>query len=311
MSILVIAECDKNALALSTLNTVTAAGQIGGKVDLLVTGHDCSDLAQSASAIAGVDRVLCCDSPDHEHHVTENVAALIESLSGHYTHVMAPATTFGKALIPYVAALCDVQAISDISEIVDADTFVRPIYAGNALAKVRSADPLKMITVRATAFESAPNEGGSATVESVESPGANGHLQFMEQMLSASERPELTSAKVVVSGGRGMKSGENFGMLESLADRLGGAVGASRAAVDAGFVPNDYQVGQTGKVVAPDLYIAVGISGAIQHLAGMKDSKIIVAINTDEDAPIFQVSDYGWNEDLFTAIPQLNAELES
>ena len=311
MKTLVIAECEKGEMVPSTLNTITAAHNIGGEVDLLVTGHNCSTVSETASRIAGVSKVLSCDSPGYEHHITENLASLIQSLSGDYSHVMASATTFGKALIPYAAALCDVQAISDISEVVDADTFVRPIYAGNALAKVKSSDPVKMITVRATAFEAAPGEGGNAAVEPVEAADSNQDIQFIEQMLSKSERPELTSAKAVVSGGRGMKNGENFAMLETLADKLGGAVGASRAAVDAGFVPNDYQVGQTGKVVAPDLYVAVGISGAIQHLAGMKDSKIIVAINTDEDAPIFQVADYGWNEDLFSAVPALNAELDS
>lgn len=311
MRILVVAECEKGALVPATLNTITAAQQIGGEVDVLVAGHDCSGLAESMSRVSGVARVLCCEHADLENHITENLAVLIESLSKDYTHVMAAATTFGKALIPYVAALCDAQAISDISDVVDAATFIRPIYAGNALATVQSSDSIKMITVRATSFESASTEGGNAAVEKVEATGANQNVQFIEQMLSLSERPELTSAKVVVSGGRGMKDGKNFEMLETLADKLGGAVGASRAAVDAGFVPNDYQVGQTGKVVAPDLYVAVGISGAIQHLAGMKDSKIIVAINTDEDAPIFQVSDYGWNEDLFTAVPELNDELES
>ncbi|MCY4218335.1 MAG: FAD-binding protein [Gammaproteobacteria bacterium] len=311
MRVLVIAECEKGLLVPATLNTITAAQQIGGEIDVLIAGHDCSVLVDSLSKVAGLAKVLCCEHPDFENHITENLAVLIQSISGNYSHVMAAATTFGKALIPYAGALCDVQAISDISEVVDADTFVRPIYAGNALATVKSSDSLKMITVRATSFELTITEGGNAKVENVQSTGANENLQFIEQMLSLSERPELTSAKVVISGGRGMKDGENFKMLESLADKMGGAVGASRAAVDAGFVPNDYQVGQTGKVVAPDLYIAVGISGAIQHLAGMKDSKVIVAINTDEDAPIFQVSDYGWNEDLFTAIPDLTNALES
>ncbi len=311
MRVLVIAECEKGVLVPATLNTITAARQIGCEIDVLIAGHDCSSPADSLSKVVGIAKVLCCEHPDFEHHITENLAVLIQSISGNYSHVMAAATTFGKALIPYVAALCDVQAISDISEIVEVDTFVRPIYAGNALATVKSTDSIKMITVRATSFEAAMPEGGNAAVEGVQATSTNENLRFIEQMLSQSERPELTSAKVVVSGGRGMKDGENFTMLESLADKLGGAVGASRAAVDAGFVPNDYQVGQTGKVVAPDLYIAVGISGAIQHLAGMKDSKIIVAINTDEDAPIFQVSDYGWNADLFAAIPELTNALES
>jgi electron transfer flavoprotein alpha subunit len=309
MSILVIAEHDKSVLLPATLNTVTAATQVGGDVDLLVAGQDCGAVVDAAAKIAGVNKVLVCDSATHANDITENVAALIQARSADYSHVMAPATTFGKALIPYAAALCDVQAISDVSEVVDADTFVRPIYAGNALAKVRSSDSIKMLTVRTTAFELADAQSGSASIESIDDAGASDSIQVIGQMLSESVRPELTSAKVVVSGGRGMQNGENFAMLEKLADRLGGAVGASRAAVDAGFVPNDYQVGQTGKVVAPDLYLAVGISGAIQHLAGMKDSKVIVAINNDEEAPIFQISDYGWNEDLFTAVPALQEEL--
>jgi electron transfer flavoprotein alpha subunit len=310
MSILVIAEHDKSDLTPAILNTVTAAAQIDSDVHVLVAGENWGGIAEAASKIAGVSKVLVCDSPTHAHDITENLAALIQSKSGDYSHVMAPASTFGKALIPYVAALCDVQAISDISEVVDADTFVRPIYAGNAMATVKSSDSIKMITVRTTAFAPADGESGSAPVENVDDAGATDQVQFVGQRLSSSERPELTSAKVVVSGGRGMQNGENFAMLEKLADTLGGAVGASRAAVDAGFVPNDYQVGQTGKVVAPDLYMAVGISGAIQHLAGMKDSKVIVAINNDAEAPIFQISDYGWNEDLFTAVPALQAELD-
>ena len=310
MSILVIAEHDKSALAPATQNTVTAAGLIGANVDVLVAGQDCGAVADAVARIAGVNRVLVCDNPAYAHDITENIAFLIKSIVDGYSHVMAPATTFGKALIPYVAALCDVQAISDISEVVASDTFVRPIYAGNALARIRSTDPVKMITVRTTAFELADGNSGDAEVHSIEVASATDGVLFVDQMLSPSERPELTSARVVVSGGRGMKNSENFVMLEKLADQLGGAVGASRAAVDAGFVPNDYQVGQTGKVVAPDLYMAVGISGAIQHLAGMKDSKVIVAINNDEEAPIFQVADYGWNQDLFDAVPALLAELE-
>ena len=309
MSILVIAEHDRSALFPATLNTITAASQVGGDIDVLVAGENCGAVAEEAAKVAGVSRVLVCDSATHAQDITENVAQLVNSLVGSYSHVMAPATTFGKSTIPYAAALSDVQAISDISEVVDADTFVRPIYAGNALAKVKSSDSVKFITVRSTAFELAAAEGGSAAVESIDDAGANGSVQFIEQMLSESERPELTSAKIVVSGGRGMQNGENFALLEKLADHLGGAVGASRAAVDAGFVPNDYQVGQTGKVVAPDLYLAVGISGAIQHLAGMKDSKVIVAINKDEEAPIFQVADYGLVADLFQALPELEAAL--
>ncbi len=310
MKVLVIAEHQDSALLPATLNTVTAALRVADDVDVLVAGHGIAELAGSAGQVSGVGRVLACDSEHYANPVTEDMAALVQALAGDYSHVMAPATTFGKSLIPYAAALCDVQAISDISSVVDADTFVRPIYAGNALATVRSGDRVKMITVRTTAFELAAEDGGSADIVNVEPAGTTEAVRFVEQMLSSNERPELTSARIVVSGGRGMQNGENFALLEKLADRLGGAVGASRAAVDAGFVPNDYQVGQTGKVVAPDLYIAVGISGAIQHLAGMKDSKVIVAINNDEEAPIFQVSDYGWNEDLFTAVPALTTELD-
>jgi electron transfer flavoprotein alpha subunit len=310
MNTLVIAEHYSSELAPATLNTVTAAAELGGEIHVLVAGQGCADVAASAAKIAGVSKVLVCDSASHDHEITENTASLIKSRVDSYSHIMAPASTFGKALIPYTAALCDVQAISDISEVVDADTFVRPIYAGNALAKVKSSDAVKMLTVRTTAFDLADSESGTAEIENIDDAGATDQVQFIEQALSSSERPELTSARVVVSGGRGMQSGDNFPLLEKLADQLGGAVGASRAAVDAGFVPNDYQVGQTGKVVAPDLYMAIGISGAIQHLAGMKDSKVIVAINTDEEAPIFQVSDFGWNEDLFVAVPALQAELE-
>ncbi len=310
MSILVIAEHDNSQLFPATLNTVTAASQLGGDVHVLVAGQGCGDVASAAAKIPGVSSVLSCDAASQATGITENLANLIKSQAGNYSHVMAAASTAGKALIPYAAALCDVQPISDISEVVDADTFVRPIYAGNALATVKSSDPLKMLTVRTTAFEMAAEEGGNADITSIDDTGATDWVEFIEQSLSKSERPELTSARIVVSGGRGMQNGENFAMLEKLADKFGGAVGASRAAVDAGFVPNDYQVGQTGKVVAPDLYMAVGISGAIQHLAGMKDSKVIVAINNDEEAPIFQVADYSWNEDLFVAVPALQEELE-
>lgn len=310
MSVLVIAEHDNSQVASGTLNTVSAASKLGGDVHVLVAGSGCADVAGQCAKIAGVSKVLCADDGMYANVITENVAALVKAQVGEYAHVMAPASTFGKALIPYVAAQCDVQAISDISGVVSDDTFVRPIYAGNALETVQSSDAVKMMTVRTTAFELADAESGSGEVVNIDQAGATDWVQFVAQNLSQSERPELTSARIVVSGGRGMQNGENFAMLEKLADHLGGAVGASRAAVDAGFVPNDYQVGQTGKVVAPDVYLAVGISGAIQHLAGMKDSKVIVAINNDEEAPIFQVSDYGWNEDLFTAVPALQAELE-
>ncbi len=310
MSILVIAEHDHSQLSPGTLNTVSAAAAISGDIHVLVAGCGCAQVAEQCAKISGVTEVLCADSTAYTHEITENTAALVQANQAGYSHVLAPASTFGKALIPYAAALCGVQAISDISAVLSEDTFVRPIYAGNALETVRSQDPIKMMTVRTTAFDTADSEGGHAEIRAVGAAPITDAVQFVGQNLSASERPELSSAKIVVSGGRGMKSGENFSMLEKLADSLGGAVGASRAAVDAGFVPNDFQVGQTGKVVAPDLYIAVGISGAIQHLAGMKDSKVIVAINNDEEAPIFQVADYGWNDDLFNAVPALQSALE-
>jgi electron transfer flavoprotein alpha subunit len=309
MSVLVIAEHDNAEIWSATLNTVTAAAELDSDVHMLVAGSDCGKAAEAAAKIAGVAKVLVADHPEYAHNLAENTAPLIVEVAKNYSHVLAPATTFGKNLLPRAAALLDVQQISDISAIEDADTFVRPIYAGNALATVKSKDSLKLITVRATAFEAAAADGGSAETETVDGTGDQGLSEFGGQELTESERPELTTAKIVISGGRGMQSGENFAMLEKVADKLGAAVGASRAAVDAGYVPNDYQVGQTGKVVAPDLYIAVGISGAIQHLAGMKDSKVIVAINKDEEAPIFQVADYGLVADLFQALPELEKEL--
>ena len=309
MSILIVAEHDNASLKPATLNTVTAAGQLGGDIAVLVAGAGCSAAAQAAAEVAGVAKVLCADAPEYGHDLAENLAPLIAKLATDYAHVLAPATTFGKNVMPRAAALLDVQQISEISGIESPDTFVRPIYAGNAMATVQSADPTKVITVRTTAFDAAAAEGGSAPVEAVEATGDTGLASFLGQELTKSERPELTTAGIVISGGRGMQSGENFAMIERIADKLGAAVGASRAAVDAGYVPNDYQVGQTGKVVAPELYIAVGISGAIQHLAGMKDSKVIVAINKDEEAPIFQVADYGLVADLFQALPDLEKAL--
>jgi electron transfer flavoprotein alpha subunit len=287
---------------------VTAAKALG-PVDLLVAGAGCDAAAQGASKVAGVAKVLVADAPQLGHALAENLAPLVAKLAPGYSHVLAASDSFGKNLMPRVAALIDSQQISDIVKIVSPDTFVRPIYAGNALATVQSKDPVKVITVRGTAFDMAAAEGGSAPIEKIEAAPDAGLSSFVGQALSKSERPELTAARIVVSGGRGMQSGENFVMLERIADKLGAAVGASRAAVDAGFVPNDYQVGQTGKIVAPDLYIAVGISGAIQHLAGMKDSKVIVAINKDEEAPIFQVADYGLVADLFKVLPELEAAL--
>ena len=314
MSVLVIAEHDGSEIKAGTLSAVTAgrtlADQAGGKLHLLVAGADCRTAAEAGAKIAGVDKVLLAAAPLYDHQLAEELAPLLVGLAPNYGYLLAPASTFGKNLMPRVAALLDVQQISDISGIEDGATFVRPIYAGNALATVRSGDPVKVITVRGTAFEPAPAEGGSAAIEELAAGDAAGLSQFLGQELTVSERPELTSARVVISGGRGMGSGDNFAILEKVADKLGAAVGASRAAVDAGFVPNDYQVGQTGKVVAPDLYIAVGISGASQHLAGMKDSKVIVAINKDEEAPIFQVADYGLVSDLFQALPELSSELD-
>ena len=308
MSILVIGEHDNDELKPSTLNTVTAAQELGDEIDLLIAGADCSAAAEHAARVTGVKRVLKVDDPSLADSLAENLSPLIAKLAGEYTHVLVPASTYGKNIMPRAAALIDVQQISDISGIESEDTFVRPIYAGNAMATVRSKDAIKMISVRTTAFESAAEEG-EAAIEEVAGAQESGLSKFAGEELTRSERPELTTADIIISGGRGMQSGDNFEMLERIADRLNAAVGASRAAVDAGYVPNDYQVGQTGKVVAPNLYIAVGISGAIQHLAGMKDSKVIVAINKDEEAPIFQVADYGWVVDLFEAIPQLEAAL--
>ncbi len=310
MSILVIAEHDGTELKAGTLNTVTAAGAIGGEIHLLVAGSGCTAVGEAAAKVAGVAKVLSADAPEFDNQLAENLAPLVVNLAAGYDHVLAPAGTFGKNLMPRVAALLDVQQISEIIAVHGPDTFDRPIYAGNAIATVTSSDKIKVVTVRTTAFEAAAAEGGSAATETVAGTGDAGLSSFVGAEMSKSERPELTSARVIISGGRGMQSGENFAILETVADKLGAAVGASRAAVDAGFVPNDYQVGQTGKVVAPDLYIAVGISGAIQHLAGMKDSKVIVAINKDEEAPIFQVADYGLVADLFEAVPELDAALK-
>ncbi|MFZ9528698.1 MAG: electron transfer flavoprotein subunit alpha/FixB family protein [Burkholderiales bacterium] len=312
MSVLVIAEHDGKLLKPGTTNTVTAAAKIGGDIVVLVAGHQCADAAQAAAKIAGVSKVLLADSPLYAGGAAENLTALIQTVAAQYSHILAPATGYGKNFMPRLSALLDVQQISDISAVVSADTFIRPIYAGNAMATVQSTDTIKVITVRATGFDAAgevENEGGSAAVENLAAGPDTGLAKFNGQELSKSDRPELTAARIIVSGGRGMGSGENFKILEALADKLGAAVGASRAAVDSGYVPNDYQVGQTGKIVAPELYIAVGISGAIQHLAGMKDSKVIVAINKDPEAPIFAVADYWLVEDLFKAVPELTQQV--
>ena len=311
MKTLILVEHEDGDIRPATLNVVSAAAEIGGEVDLLVAGKDVSAVAEQASKIAGVAKVLVADDAGYEHELAENLSALVVSQADGYSHIMFAATASGKNVMPRVAALLDVSGISDIIEVKGEDTFVRPIYAGNALATVKSSDSVKVITVRTTSFEAAAVEGGSASTDTVATAAISSSVSFVGQELSQSDRPELTSADIVVSGGRGMQNGENFSMLDDIALKLNAAVGASRAAVDAGFVPNEYQVGQTGKVVAPDLYLAVGISGAIQHLAGMKDSKVIVAINKDEEAPIFQVADYGLVADLFDALPELSDALNN
>ncbi len=308
MSVLVLAEHHDGQLAGATAHVVAAAQAIGGDIDVLVAGENVGAVTEAAAKLDGVSRVRVADHAVYAHQLAEPLGALLAELAGDYRHVLAAASTTGKNVLPRVAALKDVSQISEIVEVVDADTFKRPIYAGNAIATVQSADSLKVITVRSTGFD-AVAEGGSAAIESVDTVVENGQSTFVKQELAQSDRPELAGAKVVISGGRGMGSGENFKLLDGIADKLGAAIGASRAAVDAGFVPNDMQVGQTGKIVAPELYIAVGISGAIQHLAGMKDSKVIVAINKDEEAPIFQVADYGLVADLFEALPELENSL--
>jgi electron transfer flavoprotein alpha subunit len=311
MAILVVAEHDNKSIRKATLNAVAAAHKLGGDIHVLVAGHQAEEAAKAAAQIAGVKQVLHADAPHLGDFLAENVTAVVLAVAKNYSHILAPATSNGKNVMPRVAALLDVQQISDISGIEGADTFVRPIYAGNALATVKSKDAIKVITVRTTAFDAVSTSGGSAEVQKIPSGEDSGLSAFVSREVSKSERPELTAAKIIVSGGRGMASGENFTkVLEPLADKLGAAMGASRAAVDAGFVPNDWQVGQTGKIVAPDLYIAVGISGAIQHLAGMKDSRVIVAINKDEEAPIFQVADYGLVGDLFQLVPTVVEELK-
>jgi electron transfer flavoprotein alpha subunit len=309
MSNLVIVEHDNNEVAAATLHAIAAAQQIGGDIDLLIAGEGCQAVADSAAQIAGVTTVKVADDAIFGHQQAENLATLIVECAKDYSHVLAAATTFGKNVMPRASALLDVAQISEIVEIKSPDTFVRPIYAGNALATVQSSDAIKMITVRIISFEAVAASGGSAAIEAISGGADTGLSSWVSQAVSSGDRVELTSAKIVVSGGRGMQNGENFSMLQSVADKLGAAVGASRAAVDSGFVPNEYQVGQTGKVIAPDLYIAVGISGAIQHLAGMKESKVIVAINNDSEAPIFQVADYGLVADLFDAVPELDAAL--
>ena len=309
MSILVYAEHDNASLKGATLNTVAAAQAIGGDITVLVAGSGCTAVGEEAAKVAGVSKVLVADNAAYEHQLAENIGDLVAELAADYEYIVAPATTTGKNFLPRVAAVLDVQMISDISGVVSGDTFERPIYAGNAIATVKSNDAKKVITVRTTGFDAVAAEGGSAAVESIDVAKDAGISSFVGEELAKSDRPELTAASIVISGGRGMQNGDNFEMLYKVADKIGAAVGASRAAVDAGFVPNDMQVGQTGKIVAPGLYVAVGISGAIQHLAGMKDSKVIVAINKDEEAPIFQVADYGLVADLFEAVPELESLL--
>jgi len=309
MAILVVAEHDNHSLAAATLNTLAAAQQIGGEIVVLVAGHDVAGVAFAAAEVAGVSKVLVADHAAYAHQLPENLAPLVANLGRDFSHVLAPATSNGKNTLPRVSALLDVDQISEIIAVESSDTFKRPIYAGNAIATVQSSAPVKVITVRSTGFDAVPASGGGAVIEALAGATDARLSRVVDEQLATSERPELTAAKVVVSGGRGLGNGDNFKHLYSLADKLGAAVGASRAAVDAGFVPNDMQVGQTGKIVAPQLYIAVGISGAIQHLAGMKDSKVIVAINKDEEAPIFQVADYGLVGDLFELVPELTAAL--
>lgn len=308
MTVLVIAEHDNKSLKNATLHAVSAAGHMGEELHVVVAGYDCATVANEAAALHGVTKILVADAPVYAHALAENLANLVVSLSKNYTHLVTAATAVGKSFMPRVAALLDVAQVSEIVAVEATDTFLRPIYAGNAMLRVQSLDSIKVITVRTTGFEAAPR-GGSAKIEAIAALDDTGLSRFMGQELTVSSRPELSSAKAVVSGGRGMQSGDNFRLLEALADKLGAALGASRAAVDAGYVPNDFQVGQTGKIVAPELYIAVGISGAIQHLAGMKDSKVIVAINKDPEAPIFQIADYGLVADLFQAVPELTAAL--
>ncbi|AOL03317.1 MULTISPECIES: FAD-binding protein [Burkholderia] len=314
MTILVIAEHDNASIKAATLNTVAAAAEVGkfvgGDIHVLVAGHNAQAAADAAAKIAGVSKVLLADAPQLEAGLAENVEATALNIAKDYSHILAPATAYGKNIAPRIAAKLDVAQISDITAVDSADTFERPIYAGNAIATVQSSDPIKVITVRATGFDPVASEGGSGSVEKIDAAADAGKSQFVSREVTKLDRPELTSASIIVSGGRGLGSGENYTkVLEPLADKLSAALGASRAAVDAGYVPNDYQVGQTGKIVAPQLYIAVGISGAIQHLAGMKDSKVIVAINKDPEAPIFSVADYGLVGDLFALVPELVAEL--
>jgi electron transfer flavoprotein alpha subunit len=309
MSTLILAEHDNQTLKPATLSAVTAAQQMGGDIHIVVAGADCAAVATEAAAVAGVSKVLLADNAAYAHHLAENVSLLVAELGAGYDAIIATATASAKNIMPRVAALLDVAQISEIMSVESVDTYKRPIYAGNVIATVQSSDAKKVITVRGTSFDPAPAQGGSASIEAVSSVHDAGISTFVKEEVAVSDRPELTAASAVISGGRGMQNGENFALLDGIADKLNAAIGASRAAVDAGFVPNDMQVGQTGKIVAPDLYIAVGISGAIQHLAGMKDSKVIVAINKDEDAPIFQVADYGLVSDLFTALPELEAAL--
>ena len=309
MSILVIAEHNNKEIKGATLSTIAAASKLGSDIDLLIVGDDISTIIEESKNIDSISKIVSCDDSLYAHNLAENLSKLVCTISSEYSYIMTSATTFGKNLLPRISAKLDVQQISDIISVESEDTFKRPIYAGSCIATVKSNDDVKVISVRATAFDPVQKNNSNVPVSTIDVAGSAGISEFVSEELAKSDRPELTAASIIISGGRGMQSGDNFYLLDSIADKLGAAVGASRAAVDAGFVPNDYQVGQTGKIVAPDLYIAVGISGAIQHLAGMKDSKVIVAINKDEDAPIFQVADYGLVSDLFTSLPELEAKL--